>query len=76
MNIYIPTREVVEKIKDIICTNVDGCVYDYYVAEVLKMDYSALRTAISKDKMPVDEVVLFCYKEKLVVNDFIFKKNT
>ena len=72
MSVFISTRESVERIKDIISVDVEGCVYNHHVADVLGMDYSALRTAISKDKIPVEEIAVFCHKKDLIVNDLLF----
>jgi len=72
MSVFISTRESVERIKDIISKDVDGCVCDYHVADALGMDYGALRTAKSVDNIPVREIAQFCYERELVVNDLLF----
>ena len=74
MSIFISTRESVERIKDIISPDIQGCIYNHHVADALNMDYGALRIAISKDRIPVEEIAKFCHSKKLIVNDFIFPK--
>ena len=72
MSVFVSTRESIERIKDIISSDIRGCIYDHHVADVLGLDYSTLRTAIAKDKMPVKEIAEFCYDKKLIVNDLVF----
>ena len=72
MSVFITTKESVERIKDIISVDVEGCVYDHHVADALGVEYSALRTAIARDKMPVREIAEFCYGKRLVVNELLF----
>lgn len=69
---FAETREVIERIKDIISSDVKGCVFDYHVADVLEMRYSTLRIAVSKNKMPLAEIVIFCHKKDLLINDLLF----
>lgn len=69
---FVSTKESIERIKDIISVDVEGCVYDYHVADAIGVEYSALRTAIASDKTPIREIALFCYERKLVVNDLLF----
>lgn len=75
MRVFVSTRESVERIKDIISQDIQGCIFDYHVADALKMDYVTLRIAISKNRNPVEEIAMFCYSKNLIVNDFIFPKN-
>ena len=70
---FVECREVVERLKDIMSNEQEGNVYDYQVADVLKIGYSTLRFAMAKDKIPIREVALFCYKRNLTVNALIFK---
>ncbi len=74
MSVFISTKESVERIKDIISIDVNGCVYDHHVADVLGVEYSALRTAIARDKIPVREVAEFCYCKGLVINELVFNQ--
>lgn len=46
MNVFVSTRECVDRIKDIICEDIQGCIYDHHVADALNMDYGTLRIAI------------------------------
>ena len=70
---FVECREVVERLKDIMSNEQEGNVYDYQVADVLKIGYSTLRFAMAKDKIPIREVALFCYERNLTVNALIFK---
>lgn len=72
MSVFVSTKESVERIKDIISVDIQGCVYDHHVADALGVEYSALRTAIARDKTPVKEIAEFCYVKGLVVNDLLF----
>lgn len=72
MSTFITARESIERIKDIISPDIDGCVFDYHVADALDMDYASLRVAICKDVMPIREIAKFCYDKKLIVNDLLF----
>jgi len=73
---FIECREVVENIKVVLFKERDGMVYDYHVADTLKIGYSTLRFAMTKNKIPIREVALFCYKRDIPLNNFIFKKKT
>ena len=75
MREFLDCREVVENIKVVLFKEREGMVYDYHVADVLKIGYSTLRLAISKNKIPLREVALFCYKRNILLDNFIFKKN-
>jgi len=75
MSVFVTTKECVERIKDIISVDIEGCVYDHHVADALGMSYDALRTAKAVDSMPVREIAEFCYCKGLVVNDLVFDRN-
>lgn len=73
MKEFADTREIVERIKDIISNNVDGYVYDYMVADVLGVRYSALRFSISKNTIPdLKKIARFCYAKNITINSIIF----
>jgi len=76
MSVFVPTRESVERIKDIISEDIEGCVFDYHVADALGIDYGALRIAISKDNTPIKEIASFCYYKKITINDLLFDEIT
>jgi len=71
-SIFIDTREIVERVKDYISKDIDGFVYDYHVADVLDMQYSTLRINIMKNNPPVTKVVIFCHKNSLEIDHFLF----
>jgi len=74
MSEFVDCREVVERIKDIVSKEQEGFVYDYQIADILKIGYSTLRFAISKNKLPIREIARFCYHRNLIINDLILKK--
>lgn len=73
---FIECREVVENIKVVLFKEREGYVYDYQVADELKIGYSTLRVAMAKNKIPIREVALFCYKRDISLDSFIFKRKT
>jgi len=74
LNEFVETREVVERIKDIVSKEQEGFVYDYQIADILKMGYSTLRFAIAKNKLPLKEIARFCYQRDLIINELILKE--
>ena len=61
-------EEIIEKIKDIICHEVKGKVFDRHVAEVLGLDYAALRVYKVKNYIPVNKLVKFCLKRGISID--------
>ncbi|NOQ30016.1 MAG: hypothetical protein GQ570_02710 [Helicobacteraceae bacterium] len=61
MNIFCSTREMVERLKDIVSTHwLDEKVYDKDVAVLLNIEHSNLATKIKRDRPPLKEILLFC----------------
>ena len=69
---FVSTREVVERIKDIISHEVRGFVLDKDVANMLKMSSSALGACISRDALPLRQIVMFCYKREINIREILF----
>jgi len=69
---FVETREIIERIKDIMSNERDGFIYDKDVAIELQIPNSTLRFAIYKNRIPYMEISKFCYKRKLIINDIIF----
>ena len=67
-------REVVERIKDILLNEQSKEVSDSQVADTLKIACSTLKVAIARNKLPIKQIVIFCYERNLKVNDLILKK--
>lgn len=76
MSTFITARESIERIKDIISIDIQGCVFDYHVAEALDMDYGTLRIAKQKNNIPIREIAKFCYDKKLIINDLLFDNDS
>ena len=74
MDEFAECREVIERVKDILSNEIDGFIFDYMVADELKIPYSTLRFKIVKNKIPLREVAKFCYDRDLIINDLILRK--
>lgn len=72
MNEFVETREVIERIKDIVSGEIDGFIYDYQIADELSIPYSTLRINIMKNRLPLKQIARFCYRRNLQINDIIF----
>ena len=73
MREFTNTREIVERIKDIISKEIDGFVYDYHVAKALNITPNSLRIALKRNKLPdLKQIAIFCYKKNVNINDLIF----
>ncbi len=71
---FVTTREAVECIKDIICEEIGGFVFDKHVAKKLGMTQATLANKIKRDSMPLKEIALFCYKNGVDIKRIVFKK--
>jgi len=72
MSVFVEAREMIERIKDVISKDTDGFVYDYHVADALDISYSTLRINIMKNKPPIVKIIIFCRKNGLNIDDFLF----
>jgi len=66
-------REIVERIKDIVSNERDGFIYDYHIAQILNIKYRTFRQAIADDKIPFQEVAIFCCKRGIVINHLVLR---
>ena len=57
---FCTTREAIERIKDILSNHIKGRVYDWHVADSLRLSYANLATMKSRDTIPLKEITLFC----------------
>lgn len=68
------TREIVEKIKDIISFNYKRRVYDGDVAKVLGMSSNKLAMRIMRDSIPYKHICEFCVKRNISINDILYNQ--
>lgn len=69
------TTEIVEEIKNILSTKNKGKkVFDSDVAGVLRLTYVNLATMKRRNKIPYEQVVLFCDRCGLDSHDIFFDK--
>lgn len=74
-NDFISTREMVERIKDILFKHKkDKKVFDNDVAGVLRIGIEALATRIARNSPPIAEILLFCNRTGLDINKIVFKR--
>ena len=71
---FTECREVVERIKDILSTEIEGFIFDRHVAEELDIPHITMRINIMKNRLPLKQIALFCYKRNIILNELIFKK--
>ena len=72
MDEFVECREVIERVKDILSKDIKGNVYDWHAADELGIPYSTLRVMIMKDRLPLKQIALFCYKRELSITTMIF----
>ena len=65
-------KEIVEKVKDVISKDINGIVLDRHVAEVLGVSPSVLATNKSRDVIMWESLMIWCSKNKIVMNTLIF----
>ena len=68
------TREIVEKIKNIISLNYHRAIYDKDVAKFLEMSSQQLTSRINRDSIPYKKVCEFCVKRKISINDILYNQ--
>ncbi len=67
---------MVENIKDIISfRNGEAKILDKHVAHELDVSAAYLGTCISRDKPPLEEILLFCARWRTDVKSITIKKN-
>ncbi len=70
-------NEVIEKIKDIIAKKVEGRkVFDKDVARELRITPNTFATMKNRGKIPYEEVIAFCVKNKISVNWLLYEQDT
>ena len=69
---FINTREAIERIKDKESINIQGQVRDWHIADLLHIPYPSFRNSIMKDRLPIKQIALYCYKNNVDINKIIF----
>lgn len=69
---FVECRECVERVKDILSLDIEGTVFDWHVSDELEIPYSTMRINIMKNRLPLKQVALFCYRRGISINDIIF----
>ena len=79
---YKEVSEVIEQVKDIICEDINGKVFDWHVAVELEIEYASLRSYKTKNR-PINEetkaeskIITFCFKRNINVYEFLVKTNS
>lgn len=76
MNELCSTREMVERIKDVLSKHITSKrVYDWHVADALGLDTSNLAIMKTRNRMPFKEVLMFCDRCGLDPMKIIMKKS-
>ena len=76
---YKDFNDIIEQVKDVICSDIEGKIFDWHVADELNMTYDSLRTFKAKNKIihdvPIVEskVVDFCFRKEINVYEFLVK---
>lgn len=65
MDEFVTVSEMIDRIKDVACKHVDGIVFDYYVADLLRMQSLALASAKKRNLPPLKQILLFCNRTGL-----------
>lgn len=61
MNELCSTGEMVERLKDVLSKHItQNNVYDWHVADVLGLSCENLASMKSRNKVPFEEIILFC----------------
>lgn len=65
-------EDILERMKDVICHDSGGKVYDKNVAHVLEIDPGALAKLKHHNRIPYDAVTGFCIERSISVNWMLF----
>lgn len=72
MSEFLDTREVVERLKDIMSNEIDGIVFDWHVADAIGIPYSTMRVNILKNRLPLKEITIYCYRKEINLYQILF----
>ncbi len=64
--------EIIESIKDEICQDVKGFVFDVDVAAVLEITPANLAVRKTRGSIPLFEICIFCEKRNMNINKLLF----
>jgi len=65
--------EIIEVIKDKICHQKKGPVFDVDVAKALGLTATNLRVRKSRGSIPIEEICIFCEKRNININNMLFE---
>ena len=65
MDEFVTVSEMIDRIKDVACKHVDGIVFDYHVADLLKIRDIGLASAKKRNHPPLKHILKFCYRTGL-----------
>jgi len=68
---HATVSEIVERIKDIISTDVDGYVYDHHVSDALHLKASTLRVYKASNHLPIKNIAIFCVSRDVDIRTLI-----
>lgn len=69
---YQTVSEIIERIKDIISSEIDGKVQDYHVADALNMKRNTLKMDKRDNRIPYDELLKFCYGRDIDIYELLY----
>lgn len=76
MNELCSTREMVERLKDVISLRVGNRkVFDWHVADELGLEANNLSAMILRDSPPLEEILIFCNKRWVDPLKVVMKKS-
>jgi len=76
MDEFSDMTDIIEKIKDVICHEIDGKVFDINVASSLEMEITTLASRKKRNSIPHLEIYKFCRKYKVSIESMIYKNST
>jgi len=65
-----------EDIKDIICWEIDGKVFDKHVAEALGITQMNYGTMKKRSRYPYEQIAHFCHERGISMNWLLFRDGT
>lgn len=77
MNELCSTEEMIERMKDVLSKHItENIVYDWHVADALGLTSDNLATMKKRNKVPLEEIVLFCDRCGLNPLNIVIKKKS
>lgn len=69
---FVDTREATERLKDILSVEIGSTIFDWHIADELNIPYNSFRMSIMKNRLPLKQIAIFCYKRDIQINTIIF----